>query len=200
MKIMIILVIGYLIGNFSTSYFVGKANNMDVRTKGSGNLGATNTLRVLGLKAGLITFLGDLAKGMIAAYIGKMILAGALIGGLVGGLGVVIGHNWPIFLGFKGGKGVAATGGVALILTPVFGLVTVGVGLCLVTMTKYVSVGSMAALLTYAILFILFRARFDFASVLIVCVISGIGVFRHRENIKRLINGNENKIGNKSVS
>jgi glycerol-3-phosphate acyltransferase PlsY len=198
MRIVIILLIGYLIGNFSTSYFVGKANNVDVRTKGSGNLGATNTLRVLGLKAGLITFVGDLLKGALAALVGKMIMDGALVGGMIGGLGVVLGHNWPVFLRFKGGKGVAATGGVAFALTPLIGLIVMCVGFGTVAISKYVSIGSVVALITYVSLFFIFGL--GTTPIIIACIIGCVGIIRHKDNIKRLIDGNENKIGNKSVS
>src|SRR5699024_2875905 len=128
-------------GNISTSYMIGKLmGNIDIREHGSGNAGATNALRVLGMKAGIITLIGDMLKGMIivllARYFEEISLA------LMCGLAVVIGHDFPILFDLKGGKGIATSIGVFAVLDPVVTIISIAIGLVIIIISKYVSLGS----------------------------------------------------------
>ncbi|MFZ5966288.1 MAG: glycerol-3-phosphate 1-O-acyltransferase PlsY [Bacillota bacterium] len=191
-KIMAIL-IAYCIGNFATSVIVAKFwANIDIRKYGSGNAGSTNVLRTLGVKAGLITFIGDALKGIVAVWIGKKIGGENLM--LLCGLAVVIGHNWPIVLGFRGGKGIATTIGVGLFIHPLTALICIIVGVLVVVKTKYVSLGSVIAVSLFPLL--LLFSNFKYAVFALVLAI--FAVYRHKENIKRLKLGTESKIGSKS--
>lgn len=137
-EILLCIVIGYLLGNFQTSYILGRLiAKKDVREYGSQNAGTTNALRVFGARIAIATLILDLLKGVLAVYIGYK-LAGD-IGGMAAGLSVVIGHNWPVFLKFKGGKGVATSIGVALMITPISTLAAIVIGLLIIAKTKYVS-------------------------------------------------------------
>ena len=147
-KFVIIFVIGYLLGSFSPAYFIGKyAKNIDLRSKGSGNLGSTNVMRVLGAKSALITFVIDVLKGFLAMYISDIMFSDVYsswgaVGMLVGGVAVVLGHNFPFYLNFKGGKGIATSFGVALYINP-FGALCMLLCEWLVTLTTgYVSLAS----------------------------------------------------------
>ena len=202
------LVAGYVFGLFQTGYFVGKRMDVDIRTKGSGNCGTTNALRVLGFKAGAVVFIGDLGKSvllclLVRALYSKMMPDAAILMMLYGGFGVILGHNYPFYLQFKGGKGIAATGGLVLsLLDWRIGLMFV-LGMALpILITRYVSLGS---LIGEALLFVawliwgrelmptLAEAYFTEATV-IVALISALAYWRHRANIGRLLKGCENKI------
>lgn len=188
-------VIGYLIGCFSSAYVVGKmTNQIDIREHGSGNSGTTNALRVMGKKAAVITFLCDVLKGVIAALIGRYILGD--IGQVIGGLCAVIGHNWPMFLSFKGGKGVATSLGVLITINPLIVLTCVIIGLIIALVTNYVSVGSLSFLGSFPIIYYTknYKQIEDVKCYFLLSVVFFLlGVIRHKENIKRLINKTENK-------
>lgn len=140
MKVVITILLSYLLGCFSSAYVLGKlTKNIDIREYGSGNAGATNALRVLGKKLGALTFLLDILKGILAVVIGKYLLG--LDGGLLASIFVVLGHNFPVFLNFKGGKGVATSLGVLMILNWKIGLVCLIVGVTVIILTRYVSLG-----------------------------------------------------------
>lgn len=191
MKHFIIFILGYFIGTISSSYLIGKfAGNIDIRKHGSGNLGATNTLRVLGLKAGIGVLLADFLKGVAATLIGIWI--GGEFGGLMGGLGAIVGHNWPVFLGFKGGKGIATSLGLIFTLFPKIGAILVVCGIIIIAATRYVSLASLVGSIMFPILVAVFN--YDLIYVIISIVIAVLAIYRHRSNIERLINGNENKI------
>jgi len=192
MKIILIGIISYLIGCFSSAYFIGKIfRNMDIRSHGSGNAGATNALRVMGKKLGVLTFLLDFSKGIIAVLIGYKIMGYS--GGLIASVFAVIGHDWPVFLGFRGGKGVATTIGALAIINLPITLITVVCGVIVALTTKYVSLGSIVFLSLIPIVNILYSKNNQFLVTGLILAI--IGIYRHKENIKRLINGNENKLG-----
>jgi glycerol-3-phosphate acyltransferase PlsY len=191
MLYILIAVIGYFLGNISSSYLVGKlGSNIDVRQHGSGNLGTTNAYRVLGLKAGGIVFLGDVLKGIIATLIGLWIKG--QIGGLIGGMAAVIGHNWPFLLGFKGGKGIATSFGLIIVLFPPLALILLIVEVLIIAFTGYVSLGSIAAAVLFPILVIAFR--YDIKLIIGALLLSALAIYRHRANISRLLQGKENKI------
>lgn len=203
----ICLITGYGFGCFSTAYFVGKAYNIDIRKEGSGNLGSTNALRTLGKKAGALTFLGDILKAAIPIIIARIIFSNMgesideiLLKMLYIGLGVVLGHNFPFWLGFKGGKGIAVTASVILCIA--HWQVIIGgfiLFIVIVVVTRYVSVGSLVAALYLPVNVILFyRDSPQFVHMLIVSFIFTILAYiRHSQNIIRLFHGTERKIGEK---
>ncbi|WP_455538489.1 glycerol-3-phosphate 1-O-acyltransferase PlsY [Terrisporobacter sp.] len=196
---LIIVIIAYLLGNISTSYIVAKRLiGVDIRTQGSGNAGSTNVLRTLGKKAGALTFIGDVLKGMIAVLIARLI---AYIVHLdqttcayIAVVAVVLGHNYPVFLGFKGGKGVATSLGSMLAMNPVVALTCLGFFIIIVAITKYVSLGSILGIGLSPILMIIINKP---KGVLVTLFLTISVAITHKENIKRLINGTERKIGQK---
>lgn len=199
MDIVLTILISYLIGCFSPAYFLGKfVKNVDIRNHGSGNAGTTNALRVFGKKIAIFTFLIDISKGIIAILIGRYILG--VEGSYLSGIFVVLGHNWPVFLKFKGGKGIATSLGVLFILNWKLGLICLLIGVTFIVFTKYVSLGSIMASISAPIIsFIITREVNDylFLTTLFLGVLS---IFRHRANIERLLKGKENKLGAKSAN
>ena len=190
------LLIGYLLGNFQTSYIIARSvKHIDIREHGSGNAGSTNALRVMGKKLGFLTFVGDLAKAIIAVVAAWMIFDSQNMG-LVAGLGVVIGHNWPVILGFKGGKGIASTLGVMLAYDLRIGLVAWLITTIVIFTTKYVSVGSLLLITMFPIGIFLFYPG-NLLALVISLVLMAFGFYRHSANIQRLLNGTENKLGQK---
>jgi glycerol-3-phosphate acyltransferase PlsY len=198
LKIILCLILGYLFGCFSTGYFVGKLNKVDIRKYGSGNVGTTNALRTMGAKAGAITLIGDVLKAVIAILLVRYVLFPGYefieLLAIYTGLGVVIGHNYPVWLGFKGGKGMAATGGVMAALDPL--IIPIGIPLFVlaVAITRYVSVGSLVVAVLFPI-WIFIRHPGDLHMLIVALVFMALAFFKHRSNIKRLLNGTENKIG-----
>lgn len=204
-----LLITGYLIGNIETGYIFGKLNKMDIRNFGSGNAGATNTLRVLGPKAGLIVFLGDFGKSLIPCLIVRHIFKDNVdlmyIYMLYIGLGVVLGHNFPFYLGFKGGKGVASTAGIIMSLDLRIAAVCFVVFVLIVVATRYVSLASIFVMITFIVMsFFLAKNGYGFTDGrltvefrILTAFIGFLSIFMHRANIKRLLNGSENKIGKK---
>ncbi|WP_300278262.1 glycerol-3-phosphate 1-O-acyltransferase PlsY [Peptacetobacter sp.] len=195
----VIAIIAYLLGNISTSYIIAKrVAGIDIRTKGSGNAGSTNVLRTLGKKAGVMTFLGDVLKGMIAvliAYIiAKLVNIDIITAKYIAVVFVVAGHNWPVFLGFRGGKGVATSLGAMLAVNPIAALSCLGVFIVIVLITKYISLGSVLGIACSPIFMYLMKKN-EGIPVTIFLVISVI--YTHRENIKRILNGTERKLGEK---
>lgn len=197
---LICLGIGYCIGCIETAYVVGKLWRVDLRQHGSGNLGTTNALRVLGKKAGALVFIGDILKSVIAFLICRAIFReNATIAGLFGSVGAVLGHNYPFYLKFKGGKGIAVMIGMtaALAFTTdirlAFPNAIIGFGMAF--LTRYVSVGSLLFALTLPIS--CYLLGFGQEVVLVTACVSALAFWRHRTNIKKLLNGTENKFGTK---
>lgn len=205
------ILIGYLLGTFQTGYLYGKSQGVDIRKHGSGNSGSTNSLRVIGKKAGAITLAGDCLKAIISVVIVYFIFRSSCqesikLLELYAGFGAVLGHNFPFFLKFKGGKGVACTGGTVLAVCPIAAPISLGVFVLTVIISKYVSLGSILALVTLLVQVLIFN-YFDILHVGASCVIefnivvacfAVLGIWQHRANIKRLISGTENKIGQKA--
>ena len=198
------IIIGYLCGCFTTGYFVGKGQGIDIRDYGSGNAGTTNVLRVLGKSHALITFLGDGLKGLIPVALMKYVIGPRLgypentvqVLSLILGLAVVIGHDYPFTLGFKGGKGVATTAAVMTAFDWRFGVISFLIDVIIIGTTRYVSLGSCvlgAALVIEMAVF--YPGRWDLIA--LTAVFAFLIIFRHRANIKRLIAGTESKIGQK---
>ncbi|MDF2841116.1 MAG: hypothetical protein K0Q99_1888 [Clostridia bacterium] len=195
LKYVLVSVIAYFLGNFATSYIVSmRSAHIDIRKHGSGNAGATNVLRVLGAKAAAVTFIGDALKGVIAVLIGRYI-AGSN-GALLAGLFVVVGHNWPVTLGFKGGKGVATTIGSMLAINPLLVSIVFVVGVIVLITTKYVSLASIIGMVIFPIVMIVFKQGIEYVAFSVV--IAMLAIFKHRTNIVRLLNGTESKIGKKA--
>lgn len=200
-RIIVCLVCGYGLGCISTGYIVGKMNHIDIRDYGSGNIGTTNTLRTLGKKAGAITYIGDAFKALIPMLLVRYVIFKDLpyadLLQLSCGLGVVLGHNFPFWLKFKGGKGIAVTSGVMAAYAPLGIPLYIIAFAVTVAITKYVSVGSLV-LATIFPIWIAITKHGDpyYVHTLVVALIFMASAFyRHKENLIRIKNGNENKIG-----
>ncbi len=190
-------IIAYCLGSVSTGLLVAKKNHgPDLRSVGSKNTGASNVLRTMGWKYGLITFFGDFIKAVAACWIGQL-LTGDRICVLMCGLLVILGHNWPAFFGFKGGKGVASSTGVMLFCFPIPALICYAVCICIIAVTKFISLGSMCMLSLYAILVSCFWSGGDARIIVWSIILALLCILRHRTNIKRLLNGTENRFGKK---
>ena len=197
---LICLIIGYCIGCIETAHVVGKLWKVDLRKHGSGNLGTTNALRVLGKKAGAMVFIGDILKSVIAYLICCAVFkANGTIAGLFGSAGAILGHNYPFYLNFKGGKGIAVMIGMtaALAFTTDIRLAfpTAIIGFGLAFATRYVSVGSLAFAITLPTS--CYLLGYEKEVVLITLCASALAFWRHRKNIKNLLNGTENRFGSK---
>ena len=191
MYLLLALLCGYLIGNFSPSYLsVKMIKHDDIRDYGSGNAGATNAIRVLGFKTGLVVFILDMLKGILAVWLGKTIAAD--YGIVLGALGVVLGHNFPVFLGFRGGKGVAATSGIILAISPQSFLVLAVVFLLIIATTRIVSLASIV--IGILIPFTLYYFQEPSEIVLLGIILCILIIVRHHTNIRRLLDGNESKL------
>lgn len=188
----ILIILSYLIGCINGAYIFSKAiKKEDIRTYGSGNAGATNALRTYGFKFGFSVFLVDLLKGCLAIFICYLFNQSEFVIMLCG-LCCVAGHNWPVFMGFRGGKGVSTSAGVLLMIN--FKLVAIAIllGLCLALITKMVSVGSLSCLITVPILFIINNLNIYF--IILSLIYATFSIYQHRLNIKRILNGTENKL------
>lgn len=199
-NILICLLLGYAFGCISTAYVVGKANHIDIRNFGSGNAGTTNALRTLGWKAGIITFLGDAIKAIIPVLFVRLVLfpnneLDELLP-LYTGIGVVLGHNFPFWLRFKGGKGIAATAGVMLAFDWRLAVVAAIIFIVITAITRYVSLGSLLLSILFPIwVFLMYPGNLHMFFISLIFTISAF--IKHRTNIKRLLNGTENKLGQK---
>ena len=203
----ICLLIGYVCGLFQTAYIYGKMHGIDIRTLGSGYAGTTNTLRLLGKKAGLIVFLGDVAKTVIAVVIVRLLFGTVYADSiymlvLYTAAGVILGHNFPFYMGFKGGKGIAATAGMIASLGPWFILVEGLVFLVTFLTTHYVSLGSLLVYLALVIQLVYFGQTGFFEGMaqpaltemyIVAFCLMAMAYWRHRSNIKKLLTGTERK-------
>lgn len=214
MERLICVVIGYLFGLFQTGYIYGMINHVDIRKHGSGNAGTTNALRTLGWKAGAITFIGDCLKCVLAVLLVRFIFADSShveLLAIYAGLGAVLGHNFPFYLNFKGGKGIASTVGLILAVNPVMFLIVAIVFIAIVWFTQYVSLGSIVIMVLFVIQVVIYGQMDGFGLTggelyefyAIAIVLAALAIWRHRANIKRLATGTENKtdlrkIGKKS--
>ena len=208
MERLICVIIGYAFGLLQTGYIYGRLHHIDIRKQGSGNAGTTNALRTLGFKAGAVTFLGDCFKCVFAVVVVYLIYRkthGDMIPvlSMYAGMGAVLGHNYPFYLGFKGGKGIAATAGLSVStvnVTMVLICLVVFVGI--VAGTRYVSLGSLAVVIIYLAEVVVYGQMGGFGvsgshlwemyGIAALLVLSAF--FKHRANIKRLMNGTENKL------
>ena len=190
MQIILFIVIAYLIGSISPALLVGKIfYKTDIRTMGSGNLGTTNTFRCLGKKAGVIVFVLDISKGVIATMLPSLVLGRVEYLSIFGAF-AMIGHVYPIFANFKGGKAVATGSGVFIFLYPTLSLILVAIFFSTLFITGYVSLGSILICLTSIVYLSIFESGIDKWVMIVMCIFV---IYMHKSNIKRLLNGTENK-------
>lgn len=200
------LILGaYLAGSAPFAYLVAKAvRGIDIREVGSGNVGATNVGRALGRRWGILVFALDVLKGFLPTLAAHLLHRESALplGVALTGFAAVAGHNWPVFLKFKGGKGMATSCGVFLAVFPLGLLIAMGVWVATVAITRYVSVGSMVAAAALLISALFLRNRpfgeGEFLTAL-AAVAAALSIVRHRSNIARLVQGTENRIGRKRV-
>ena len=189
-------IIGYLLGSVSGGIITSKlAKGPDLHTVGSKSTGASNVQRTMGWKYGIITFLIDGLKGIFACLIAWLI-TGSHFASLLAGLFCVIGHNWPVFFHFRGGKGVATTGGVMLYCFPVPALICIALTVAVIALFRYISVGSMLLVTVFFILSFFFSGP-NTCIIVWAFLLMVMCIARHHANISRLIHGTENKLGNK---
>ena len=196
--------VAYLLGSIPTGYLVAKSRGIDIRTVGSGNIGATNVFRTLGKPAGIFVLAVDALKGFVSCYWVGPLLHRMLVGGLeddsavheflkiTGGLFAILGHNYTCWLKFKGGKGIATSAGVVLGLLPGAFAVSFGVWVLTFFITRYVSVASIAGafVLPFAAWFFGRSTRM----MVVAAIIGALAIYKHRSNIQRLLNGTENRV------
>ena len=200
------LAVGYCFGAIQTAFFYGKLKGIDIREHGSGNAGTTNTLRVLGTKAGLIVFAGDMLKSILAIVLVRLIFKGTYPDALprlclYTGAGCVLGHNFPFYMNFKGGKGIASTGGIMIAMHWLYVPVGLVVFFGTFFLTHYVSLGSLLLYLTFFVETVVLgelgiygvTREILIEMYIIVFLLTVMAYWKHRGNISRLIHGNERK-------
>ncbi len=195
MQYIISLVLGYLLGSINGSMIVSKCLGKDIRNYGSGNAGATNTLRVFGKKAVIAVSLIDFLKGIFAVLFAKLLFDGDVFV-YIAGAAAILGHIFPVFFGFRGGKGVLTSFAVMIAAQPLAALIIGALAIAIMAITKYVSLGSCIGALLFIIYpFVFFKS----IELCVFCVFCGVTVIvKHKSNIKRLLNGTERKLGEKS--
>jgi glycerol-3-phosphate acyltransferase PlsY len=202
---MLAIVAGYLLGSIPTGYLVAKARGVDIRSVGSGNIGATNVFRILGTPAGVFVLLVDAAKGWGAVLIGQRLLwpwfassdpaLGAEWFAVAGGVAAVLGHNYTLWLRFKGGKGIATSAGVLAGLVPMALLIALVVWVIVFLLSRYVSLASISG--AFVLPFAVWYSGYGAAMIIITAVLGALAIYKHRSNIERLMKGTENRIGGK---
>lgn len=194
-------VIAYLLGSINSSILVGRLFGVkDIRQHGSGNAGATNTLRTIGAKAAALVFVGDVLKGVISILLAHLVAfllhTDGEIAILTAALSAVLGHNYPLYFGLKGGKGIATSAAVILMIDPLIGICVFVFAILVMLITRYVSVGSMAAAVAFPVAVAVWHH--DNVPYLVFAIALGLlAVLRHKENLKRLMHGTESKLGAK---
>ena len=191
LKMIALLLMGYFIGNISPSYLCGRIfGKFDIRERGSGNAGATNVLRVMGWKFGVPVFLLDCLKGVAGVALGLWL--GGEAGAALAAFGIVLGHDFPVFLKFRGGKGIASTTGIFLYLFPVPALIAVVVFVVIVLVTRWVSLGSLGFVVCMLV-YTLVTAQ-PAAYVALAVFLTVFAFYRHATNIQRILRGEENRL------
>ncbi|MEJ2665741.1 MAG: glycerol-3-phosphate 1-O-acyltransferase PlsY [Deinococcales bacterium] len=192
----IFMVIGYLIGTIPTGYLVAKARGVDIQTSGSGNIGATNVMRTLGVLPALIVVVVDPLKAAAAVLLPTLLGVGAWTVSLTG-LATVLGNNFNIMLRLRGGKGIATTLGVFLVINPLVTGLCVVIGVFTILLSRYVSLGSMVGLFA-APLFLIAGLSYPMPHLYLAVVLAALAILRHRDNIRRLIGGTERRLGERA--
>ena len=196
MKTALIIISCYLLGSIPFGYIVGKLfKKVDIRELGSGNIGATNVFRILGPSLASLALIGDIGKGIFSIYLVQYFNIDNLLIITIAGLAVICGHDWSLFLGFKGGKGIATTFGVVFSLNPTISILALIIWAVVVITTRYVSLSSIFAVISIFIFTILFRQPYEY--IIFSTIILVLGIFNHKDNIKRLKLKKERKIGEK---
>ncbi|GAA0796043.1 glycerol-3-phosphate 1-O-acyltransferase [Clostridium sp. AF19-22AC] len=206
MERLVCLVIGYVFGLLQTGYLVGKLNHIDIRKEGSGNAGSTNAVRVMGWKAGLMTFAGDVLKCVLAIFLVRYLYRGSEylpLLAMYAGMGATLGHNFPFYLKFKGGKGIAVLAGLVVSTNPAMVPIPLAAFLIAVIFSRYVSLGSLLASTLFFIEVATFgqygifkmAAPYLYEMYILVLLLTILAWYRHKENIKRLLAGEENRFG-----
>lgn len=188
------LIVSYFLGSISTAYVLVKLmKGIDIRSVGSKNAGATNVQRVLGTGPALLVFVLDVLKGVLAVMIGRLV--GGPIISLWCGIAAVVGHNWPLFFGLRGGKGTATSFGVLWTIMPNIALIITVVGFTAIAITKYVSLGSIVGAPLLLILVVITGKSWHY--IIFAFILMSMTLYRHRENIVRLLEGRESRLGQK---
>lgn len=200
---LLIFVLSYLIGSVPWGYLIARLKGVDIRQHGSGNIGTANVLRVMGKKWGYLVFLCDFFKGILSVKLGSLIAAYFLVnvglGSVIAALACVLGHDYPIWLGFKGGKGIATLAGTILSLFPPLVFVSFGVvWIAVFLISRYTSLASISAAVALPIAAYLIVAKAELPLLVGFSVLmAALAIWRHRTNIARLLNGTENRFGKK---
>src|SRR5436190_9676764 len=201
-------VVAYLLGSIPTGFLLAKARGIDIRTVGSGNIGATNVFRALGTPTGILVLLVDALKGWVAVFVvAKMVYRlmewtpdprGQEWLAICAGLCAILGHNYTCWLHFKGGKGIATSAGVVLALLPSALAIILGIWIVVFALTRYVSLASICA--AFALPFDTWVTGKSVTMILVSCVMGALAIYKHRSNIKRLLSGTESRIGGKKMT
>jgi glycerol-3-phosphate acyltransferase PlsY len=200
-----VAVVSYLLGSIPTGFLVAKGRGIDIRTVGSGNIGATNVFRYLGKPAGVFVLLMDALKGW-AAVVGLARLVALLLYpsadaqtrewlGVVAGISAILGHNYTCWLHFKGGKGIATSAGVLAALVPTALVIALGIWGVVCVATRYVSLGSIVA--AFSLPFLAWLTGASMTMIWVAGIMGALAIYKHKTNIRRLLNGTENRIGSK---
>lgn len=198
--------VAYLIGSIPTGFLVAQAKGIDIRSVGSGNIGATNVFRMLGKPAGIFVLFVDGLKGFAAcAWIADLLIKSFAIPAgdqeylrIIAGFGVVLGHNYTCWLHFKGGKGIATSAGVLSALVPWALLIILAIWIIVFALSRYVSLGSIAA--SSALPFATWITGGSLTLIIVTGAMSALAIYKHKENIRRLLNGTENRLGSKKMN
>ena len=200
---LVAIIFAYICGSIPWGYIIGKVNGIDIRTVGSKNIGATNVTRCVGKKAGKLCFALDFLKGLLpvllAQYLAKRGLTGGEITTLIVVFATIIGHIFPLFLNFKGGKGVSTAAGAIMALAPYALITALAVWVVVFLVSRYVSLASITAAAVLPVvqwIFVLTQGK-NWLVATILTIIAALAIFRHRSNIQRLLDGTENRFGKK---
>lgn len=191
------IVIGYFLGTIPTGYLVARVRGVNIQEVGSGNIGATNVLRALGVLPAIIVVVLDPLKGAVAALLPSLLGADAWTVALTG-LAAVLGNNFNVLLRLRGGKGIATSIGVFLVIDPMTSLLCLTIGLFTILISRYVSLGSLVGMFSLP-LFVLAGGSFLVPHLFLAISLTLLAIFRHRENIQRLLNGTERRLGAKAA-
>lgn len=193
----VFMVIGYLIGTIPTGYLVAKARGVDIQKVGSGNIGATNVMRTLGVLPGIVVVLLDPLKGAVAVLL-PTLLGGTAWTIALTALATVLGNNFNIMLRLRGGKGIATTMGVFFIVNPLVTVLCVVLAVFTIALSRYVSLGSMVGLFA-APLMLIASLAFPMPHLYLAVALAALAMLRHRENIRRLVSGTERRLGERTA-
>ena len=202
---LLIFALSYLIGSIPSGYLVARSKGIDISKHGSSNIGAANVARVMGKKWGYLVGVCDFLKGFLSTKLGFLIashfLLSSVLGSVIAAIASILGHNYPVWLGFKGGKGIATSGGAVLALLPPLVFVSAGVVWIVVFLiSRYTSLASLSAALALPIAVLLIGAKTGFDFWLLIgssVLMTALAIWRHRVNIARLLHGTENRFGKK---